>query len=122
MKRILLLIAGFALLGVGAIGVFIPVLPTTPFVLASAGCFSVSSPRIYAWLEHSPFFGDYINGIKNRQPISTKARVQGIVSLWVLLTVSALIIQKPAMYIVFAIIGACVTIHLLTIRRPKRPN
>jgi uncharacterized membrane protein YbaN (DUF454 family) len=119
MKRIFLLIAGFLTLGIGAIGVFVPVLPTTPFVIVAAGCFSASSPAIYEKLRRSPFFGDYINGIKNKEPISTKARVQGIVALWVLLIISAAIIQKTHIYIILAVVGVCVTIHLLTIRRKK---
>jgi uncharacterized membrane protein YbaN (DUF454 family) len=116
-KKILLLILGFLTLGVGMIGVFLPILPTTPFVLIAAGCFSASSPAIYRRLENSPFFGEYINGIRDKRPISTKARVQGIVVLWVLLILSMLIVSRTHVTIILAVIGVCVTIHLLMIRR-----
>ncbi|MDR0817163.1 MAG: YbaN family protein [Clostridiales Family XIII bacterium] len=117
MKRTLLFILGFITLGIGAAGVFLPVLPTTPFVICAAGCFSVSSPTIYNKLRRSPFFGDYINGIKNREVIGTKARVQGIIVLWVMLIISAVIIKSLTVRIILAVVGICVTIHLLTIRR-----
>jgi uncharacterized membrane protein YbaN (DUF454 family) len=117
MKKILLLAAGFIMLGLGAIGAFIPVFPTTPFVIVAAGCFSASSPKLYQKLQNSPFFGEYISGIREKKPISTKARVQGITVLWVMLIVSALIVRRPLVCIILAVVGVSVTIHLLTIRR-----
>jgi uncharacterized membrane protein YbaN (DUF454 family) len=117
MKKILLLATGFIMLGLGAIGAFIPVFPTTPFVIVAAGCFSASSPKLYQKLQNSPFFGEYISGIREKKPISTKARVQGIVVLWVMLIISALIVRKPLVCIILAVVGVSVTIHLLTIRR-----
>jgi len=117
MKKTWLTILGFTVLGIGAAGVFVPVLPTTPFVLLAAACFSASSPKFYAKLKHSPFFGDYIRGIKEKKPIPTKARVQGIAALWILITISALIVREQRVTIILLIVGICVTIHLLTICR-----
>ena len=60
LKKYVLIACGFLLLALGAVGIVIPVVPTTPFVLLAAGCFSASSPKAYQFLLRSRFFGPYI--------------------------------------------------------------
>jgi uncharacterized membrane protein YbaN (DUF454 family) len=117
MKKIVLLLCGFVMLGIGAVGVFLPILPTTPFIIIAAACFSASSPAIYKKLQRSPFFGPYIKGIRDRTPIPKHTRIQGIIALWVLLTISAVIVRSLAVIIILAVVGVAVTTHLLLIRR-----
>jgi len=117
MKKIMLLICGFVMLGIGAVGVFLPILPTTPFIIVAAGCFSASSPAIYRKLERSPFFGPYIKGIRDRTPIPRRTRIQGIVVLWVLLIISAVIVRSLPVIIILVAVGVGVTVHLILIRR-----
>lgn len=67
MRKYFLIAAGFLSLGTGIIGIFIPVLPTTPFLLLAATCFIKSSKKLYQWLIDHRVFGKYIeNYIKYR--------------------------------------------------------
>ena len=64
MKKYLLIIVGCLSLGLGIIAMFLPVLPTTPFLLLSAGCFLRSSKSLYDWLLNHKYFGEYIKDIE----------------------------------------------------------
>jgi uncharacterized membrane protein YbaN (DUF454 family) len=116
-KKILLICAGTGALAIGGIGLFLPVLPTTPFVLCAAGCYSASSPKLYRKLSRTKYFGEYVRNYKEKTGISTKTRLTSIAFLWIMLLISMLIIGKFAMYIVLSVIGVAVTIHIATIRR-----
>jgi uncharacterized membrane protein YbaN (DUF454 family) len=118
MKKIILLSCGFLCLALGGIGMFFPILPTTPFVLVAAACFSVSPPiqrRIYK----IKFFREYLDSYKKGTPIDNKTRIISITALWAMLVLSMVIAGKTVMYIILPIVGVAVTIHLLTIGRKK---
>lgn len=123
MRRVLLLSAGFAMLGLGGVGILLPVLPTTPFVLCASGCFAAASPRLYRWLAGTRYFGEYIQNYRQKTGISTKARVTGLIFLWGMLLLSMLLVQKPVVIGILAVVGVAVSIHILTIRaRPRQPG
>lgn len=75
MKRHFYLVAGWASLGLGAIGAFLPLLPTVPFVILAAFCFARSSPRLEAWLLTHPHFGHHIVAWREKGAISRKGKV-----------------------------------------------
>lgn len=116
MKRVLLLTGGWAMLALGGVGVLVPVLPTTPFVLLAAGCFSCASPRVYALLLRSRFFGPYIENYRTGGGVPWSAKIRGLVMLWPLLILSMVSIQKPVMTAVLLVVGAAVTAHLLLLK------
>ena len=120
MKKIALLTAGWVLLLLGGIGLLVPVLPTTPFVLVAAGCFSCASERMYRLLLRSRFFGPYIENYRTKQGVPVDAKVRGIVMLWVLLGISMLAMQKLWLTLLLLGIGAAVTAHLLLLK--TRPS
>lgn len=120
MKRILLLVAGWLLLALGAVGILVPVLPTTPFVLVAAGCFSFASPKMYALLLKSRFFGPYVENYRTKQGVPVDAKVRGIVMLWVLLLISMIAMHKLWLTALLLVVGTAVTIHLLMLK--TRPS
>ena len=72
--RGLWLAGGGLFLGLGLLGVVLPVLPTTPFLLLAAGCFARSSPRLHGWLVGHPIFGPPIRNWEANGAISRKAK------------------------------------------------
>jgi uncharacterized membrane protein YbaN (DUF454 family) len=117
MKRIALNALGFLSLAIGAVGVFVPVLPTTPFVICAAGCFSGANPAVYKKLASSKYFGEYVRNYKEKTGVSAAARARGLIFLWVTLGVSAAIFRYPALWAILGVVGIAVSIHILTIRR-----
>jgi uncharacterized membrane protein YbaN (DUF454 family) len=116
MKRLILIVCGGICLALGAVGIIVPVLPTTPFVLLAAGCFSASSPRAYQMLCRNRVFGPYIQHYKSGGGIPRAAKVRGIIMLWALLIVSAVVVWKLWLVPVLAAVGIGVTVHLVLIK------
>ena len=118
-RNTLLTLLGFVLLGLGALGVALPVLPTTPFVLLAAMCFSAGNQRMLRWLERSRVFGQYIENYRTKQGISAPLKIASIVFLWTGLIISMVRAQTARMYVLLGIVGICVTVHLLWIKTKK---
>lgn len=74
MIRGILIILGVFFVGVGFIGIFLPILPTTPFLLLAVWCFAKSSIRFYKWLLNNKLFGNYIKNYWERNGIPLKVK------------------------------------------------
>lgn len=79
--RWLLMAGGFLSLGIGALGVILPVLPTTVFVLIAAGCFARSSPRFYHWLLANRVFGPLIRDWRQSRSVPLRAKITAVVMI-----------------------------------------
>lgn len=120
MKRRLLMICGWVLVALGAIGIAVPILPTTPFMLLAAACFSASSKKAYAFLTRNRFFGPYIEHYRTKRGVSVGAKVRAILLLWTLLCLSALAIGTLEAALGLGAVGIGVTAHLLLLKtRPR---
>ena len=84
-KKYLLIAIGSIALILGIIGVFLPILPTTPFLLLSSFCYIQSSKRLYTWLIHHKIFGAYIYNYLTYRAISKKTKVKSKVMLNVIM-------------------------------------
>lgn len=85
MKKIILFIAGNIFLSLGIIGIFLPVLPTTPFLLLSAACYMKSSEKMYTWLINHRILGLYVRSYIKYKAISRRAKITSISLLWVVM-------------------------------------
>ena len=111
----MLVAVGTVSVGLGAVGAILPLLPTTPFLLLAVLCFARSSERMHTWLLAHRWFGPYI--VNYYAGTMTKRQlVQTLCIMWIGLGVSAYLIGKPVVWIVFAILGTSVSIHLLTLK------
>ena len=119
-KNLFLIILGFIFMGLGAVGIAIPVMPTTPFILLAAACFSASNRQILDWLQRNRIFGQYIENYRTRQGIKLSLKIASITFLWTGLIISMIIVRTMLVYIVLVIVGICVTIHLLVIKTKKK--
>ncbi len=73
--------AGTVFVGIGAVGAFVPLLPTTIFLILAAGCFARSSPKLEARLLAHPRFGPAIRSWRERRAIATNAKVAAIIGI-----------------------------------------
>ena len=76
--RLLFLCLGWFFVGLGLVGAFLPVLPTTPFLLLAVACFARSSPRLEAWLLNHPAFGPPLRNWREKRAISRKAKLSAV--------------------------------------------
>ena len=117
-KKIVLTILGFIFLGFGAIGIFLPVWPTTPFVLVAVACFSFN-PVLKAKLMKIEFIKEHSVNYKERTGLKKKTVIASLALLWISMSVSIILTDKGWLTILLALIGVAVTIHILCIAKPK---
>lgn len=101
----------------GCVGVFVPVLPTTPFLLLAGVLFARSSERCYAWMRSTSVYRKYVASFKEAGGMTASAKVRMLALSYAVLAVSAVLVQRP---FVWAILG-CVAVFLLwlvTVRIP----
>jgi uncharacterized membrane protein YbaN (DUF454 family) len=119
--RYLLVIAGTIFLGFGVIGIFLPILPTTPFLLLAAACYARSSQRFYNWLMSNKWFGNYIKNYHEGRGVPLNFKIFSITLLWTTILISIFIIIKNFwIELILIIIAIGVTIHILTIKTLKQ--
>ena len=119
-KRLFFFSLGAVLFVVGAIGAVLPVLPTTPFILASFLCFGKSSKRAEKWISNNRYFGSYIENYKTKQGVPLDVKLKSILFLWIAM-IASLIIFSHASYLVILllIVGIAVTAHILLLKTKK---
>ena len=114
MRRKLYVVGGSLSLGLGVLGVFLPLLPTTPFLLLSAACYMRGSPRLHDWLLNHRVFGSYIRNYREGRGLPLLTKVFTLTLLWVTLTYSGLMVMSLWwVRVLLAAVGMGVTIHLL---------
>lgn len=116
MKRILkplLLAAGIISLLLGILGIFLPLLPTTPFLLLSAFCFVHSSNKFYVWLINHKYLGSYIRNFQIHKALPLRVKIVSISMLWITILTSAIFfVPIFAVKILLIAIAIAVTIHI----------
>jgi len=118
--RSILIIAGTFFVGLGVIGIFVPLLPTTPFLLLAAACYARSSKRFYNWLLNNKWFGNYIKNYREGKGVPLKVKILTISILWATIIISCAIVSNLLVWIILVLIAIGVTIHVLTIRTFKK--
>jgi uncharacterized membrane protein YbaN (DUF454 family) len=115
-----LIAIGFLAVGLGILGMFLPVLPTTPFLLLAAACFAKSSKRFYHWLLNNKWFGSYIKNYREGKGIPLKIKILSMGFMWVtILTSSIFFIDNIYIRILLIVIAIIVTIHISLIKTKK---
>jgi uncharacterized protein len=108
---------GFVFIGLGFAGVLLPLIPTTPFVLLAAYCFSRSSPRFYAWLLRHRVFGKLIRDWRAGRGIEMRTKVTAVVLIVVTIGSTAVFfVSSPLLRLMLLAIGVSVILFLLTRR------
>lgn len=111
-----LILFGFISLGVGIIGIFLPLVPTTPLILLAAACFLKSSPKLYYWLTKHKTFGTYIKNYLQSGRIPAKSKPYSIAIVWICISISAYFAESLWLRILLLLIAGGVSIHLLLLK------
>src|SRR4030042_2469421 len=106
-KQKVLIIAGSLSVVLGMIGIFVPILPTTPFLLLAAACYIRSSERFYRWLINNRLFGTYIRNYLEGKGMPLTIKIYTIALLWVTISLSIILISQN---MIIKIILVCVAI------------
>lgn len=117
-RRIAWTVAGAVTLGVGAIGAVLPILPTTPFVIAAAFAFGKGSPSLARWLEENPLYGPIIADWRQSGAIAPRFKAVALTMMAVVFAVSIAISAPIVVLIVQAGAMGAAAIFILT--RPNR--
>ncbi len=115
--RVILLASGTLLAGIGVLGIFLPLLPTTVFLLMAAACYARSSPGAYRRLTTNRLFGRYLRQYREEHGATLGTKAFSIGSLWIGIGASTFFIA-PALWVdgILLLIGLGVTAHLVTLR------
>ncbi|MFL0802861.1 MAG: YbaN family protein [Agarilytica sp.] len=103
---------GWVSVALGVAGIFLPVLPTTPFILLASWCFARSSDRFHQWLIQHPKLGPLISMWQSGQGIPKRARNRAVFAIAAGMTLSALIVGKLWITLMLAVIGSSVSFYL----------
>ncbi len=115
MKRYLLIAIGWLSIVLGVVGIFLPILPTTPFILLAAWCFARSSERFHQQLRNHPKLGLIVRSWEDGKGVPRKVRNRVVILLWFSLISSSLLIGRIWAAATFLVIGSCVTWYLFSL-------
>ena len=118
--KYILIILGSLSLALGIIGIFLPLLPTTPLLLLSAALYVRSSEKMYHWLIHHKYLGNYIQNFREHRAIPLRAKIISVSMVWISLiycsiTISELLWIKA----LFLILASGITWHILSYKTLK---
>ncbi len=118
--KYLLIILGSISLVLGVIGIFLPLLPTTPFLLLSATLYVRSSERLYQWLIHQKYLGSYIRNFREHRAIPLRAKILSTSMVWITLIYCATTVSEAIwVSILFIALAAGITWHIRSYKTLK---
>jgi hypothetical protein len=123
MAKVLLIVTGSLFVGIGFLGVVLPGLPTTPFLLVAAGCYVKSSERLYRWLVSHRLFGPMIRRFRERRAITRRTKLTAVIVMWAMVGLSAAFaITGTAGRIILFICALTGMITVLAIKTDPEPE
>ena len=118
--KALYIVLGCISLGLGVLGIFLPVLPTTPFLLLSAALYCKGSPRLYKWLLDNKYLGAYIRNYREHRAIPLRGKIVSVTMLWITILLSAfLAVDAWWLCVLLILVAGGVTWHILSFKTLK---
>ena len=116
-RKWLLLSAGILAVGLGVVGAFVPLLPTTPFLLLAAACFARSSDRHYEWLLNHRWMGAHVRNYREHRATTRRVKAVTMVLLWGSIGYAAIAVADGwVVRTLLLTVAVGVTIHVLSLR------
>ena len=113
-------IIGLIAVVLAILGVFLPLLPTTPFLLLASACFARGSDRLHGWLLNNKLFGSAIRDFEQGKGMPRKAKIMAVALLWASLAFSVFKASSVIVIALLVCVGIGVTTYLLAFV-PTRP-
>ena len=118
--KYILIVLGSISLALGVIGIFLPLLPTTPFLLLAAALYVRSSEELYNWLIHQKYLGTYIRNFREHKAIPLHAKIISVTLVWATLLYYAIGISKNIyLSIALIILAIAISWHILSYKTSK---
>ena len=121
MRRVLFLVGGYLSLALGALGLFLPLVPTTPFLMLAAACFARSSKKLHAWLHENRLFGPILQDWERYGAIRPRVKVVASVMMAGLVAYPILFRDLPLVIELLAA-GSVAGVLVFLWSRPSRPS
>jgi uncharacterized membrane protein YbaN (DUF454 family) len=119
--RYIYVVTGFLLVSLGILGAFLPLLPTTIFLLLASACFMKSSPRANNWLKNNRWLGAYLRNYQDKTGLTIASKIAHIAILWIGIMVSAFFFtENTAIRVLLFVIAVSVTVHLVMIKTARK--
>lgn len=116
LRKTFYVVTGSVCLGIGAVGIFVPILPTTPFLLLAAACYYKGSERMHRWLLNNRYFGNYIRNYREGKGITLKAKTFTLFLLWIVISYSIFFVTSMiVLQILLLGIAVAVSVHVITL-------
>lgn len=114
--KMLVMGLGWLCVVLGFAGIFLPVLPTTPFLLLAAACFVRTSPQFYQWLIRHPRMGKYLVYYLDGKGMPLRAKIYTLTLMWTMMLLTAFVlVDRPLLHYLLPAIGVGVSIYILRI-------
>ena len=120
--KLILIITGSLFVVIGIIGIFIPLLPTTPFLLLAAALFARSSEKFYMLITNNKWFGAYIKDYNEGKGIRLKVKISAIIILWISIIISVLFLKLLILKLSLMFIAVLATTYIISIKTVKNNN
>lgn len=120
--RIFLIIVGGVSLALGVTGIFLPLLPTTPFLLLSAAVWVKASPSLYNWLLNHKVLGEYIRNFREHRAIPLRVKVISVSLVWITIgyCIYAVVDEWWWAQLLMALLAIAISWHILSFKTLKR--
>ncbi|MBE0553129.1 MAG: YbaN family protein [Rhodobacteraceae bacterium] len=118
--RVVWVAAGLLSVALGVLGIFLPLLPTTPLMILAAACFAKSSPRLHDWLLNHRTFGPAIRDWRENRAIAPKAKRAALIAMVAAFALSLVLGLRPAVLAVQGVVLAIMGTWIAT--RPSGPR
>lgn len=120
--RSILNVIGSISLILGVLGIVLPLLPATPFLLLASACYLRGSERLHQWLLNSRFIGQYVRSIQERKGIPLRAKFASVAIVWTSLLYSVFKVEAAVLDAGLIVIGAALSVLIFRMKTLKQPE
>lgn len=121
--KYLFITLGSLCVGLGILGIFLPLLPTTPFLLLAAALYVRSSSRLYHWLLYQPYLGPYIRNFRQYRAIPLRVKVISVTLVWVTILYSVCrVVESNTIRLLLLLLAIAITWHILSYKTLRKED